>query len=352
MSARNVVVVMPFGGKDGIERRRAILNFKRLEYLVRNKCKVASLGSAVPGDHVVYGVEVAKTAMDDIPERALRQIETADILIALVTERNPNVIYEIAYRRFHERTVLLVVDTADNLPLYLAKTAYQPWKQENVQERIDKIATDDLPTLPDFTVGIPNDLKEAIDIYDSELARGLEDALQEIESKFKLPQPSAVYHLRRIVSEEIVTYYPCSIVEVSFSGRNTLENNKQPALVAEIDDGFARLYGYPSKAAAESDRPLTLDKLLARIEPFFEKRDWDDFIKEQIELTQTVIKEGGFARATVPLRINDEHPWKEYRGVSYLPCIVAKVVDDNPDGPHKMYLLVVYVEVPITLKRA
>ena len=40
MSARSVVVVMPFGGKKQPERRRAILNFKRLEYLVRNKCSV------------------------------------------------------------------------------------------------------------------------------------------------------------------------------------------------------------------------------------------------------------------------------------------------------------------------
>jgi hypothetical protein len=52
MGARSVAVVMSWGGDDPKERRRAILNFKRLEYLVRNKCKVKSAGAACPsGEH-------------------------------------------------------------------------------------------------------------------------------------------------------------------------------------------------------------------------------------------------------------------------------------------------------------
>jgi len=346
MSARSVVVVMPFGGTDRTERRRAILNFKRLEYLVRNKCNVIAASPAT--DSVVYAVEVAKAAMDEIPERTLQQIETADILIALVAERNPNVIYEVAYRRARDRTVVLVVDSADNLPLYLKSLAHQNWKQDEVMERINQIANDSFRELSDFSVGIPDDLKRAIDIYDSELQTGLEEALQEIEAAFEPHPTEAVQHLRGIVSDKTSSFYPCSIVEVAFSGHNQFANPDNPATVREFDDGFSRLYGYADKAGAERDRPLTLKKLLGRIEKFVD--NWNDFTQEQVKLANTVLKKDGFARATVPLHFNKEHGRKEYQGKSYLPSIIAKVTDGSLDGPYKTYLLVVYIELPDTLR--
>jgi hypothetical protein len=350
MGARNVVVVMPFGGEDNVERRRAILNFKRLEYLVRSRCKVKSASSVSETDYVVYGVQVAKTAMEDISDRALRQIQNADILIALITETNPNVIYEVAYRRAKDRTVILVVDSPNYLPVYLTRLGRQSWKQKEVLERIEKMAIDHLPELPDFTVGIPNDLKADIDRFDAELEKGLQEALLEIEAKFE-PEPiQAVQYLRGIISDETSSFYPCSIVEVAFSKRGEFANPKDSAIVCDFDDRFSRLYGYVDKAAAEHDKPLTLIKLLERIEKFSDKDNWDQFMLEQKELTETVIKERGFARVTVPLRFNEEHHDKEYRGASFLPCIIAQVIDGSPDESHKMYLLVVYIEIPNTLR--
>jgi hypothetical protein len=105
-----------------------------------------------------------------------------------------------------------------------------------------------------------------------------------------------------------------------------------------------------NKAQAEADRPLTLNKLLGRIEGFSDKSHWDEFMQEQVELTTAVIKEYGFARAKVPLRINEKHPRGEYRGASYLPCITAQVIDGCLEERHKMYLLVVYIELPGTLR--
>jgi hypothetical protein len=350
MSARSVVVVMPFGGKDRTERRRAILNFKRLEYLLRSdKCNVTSISPTGEHDRVVYAVEVAKTAMDDIPEKALQQIEAADILIAVVVERNPNVIYEVAYRRARDRTVVLVVDSADNLPLYLTSLAYQTWKQAEVLERINQIANDSFRELSDFSVGIPDDLKRAIDIYDGELQKGLNDALQEIEAKFEPHLTEAVQHFRGIVSDKISSFYPSSIVEIPFSARGVFANPQHPAIVRDFDDGFSRLYGYVDKRQADADRPLVLDKLVGRIKSFSDENHWAEFMQEQIHLTTVVIMGYGFARATVPLRINDTHPRGEYQGKSYLPCIVGEVLDGSLDGPHKMYLLVVYIELPETV---
>lgn len=351
MTARSVVVVMPFGGKDPVERRRAILNFKRLDYLVRNKCKVTSSAGANDNGNVAYAVQVVRTAMDEIPEKALQQIEAADILIALFLETNPNVIYEVSQRMAHNQPLILVVDEdKDNLPLYLKNVAYQPWKQEEVLKRIEKIATDDLPDLPNFTVGIPEDLRQIIDKEDSELQKGLEEALQEIEATFKPHRNEAVECLYGIASDKISNFYPCSIVEVGFSRRNEFANDRDPAIVLDFDDEFSRLYGYVDKKQAEADKPLTLTKLLNRIMEFCDGSDWDEFMKEQTQLSATVIKEYGFARATVPIRIDEKHPRKEFRGQSYLPCIVGQVIDynsqeDRLDGPHKMYLLVVYIEI-------
>ena len=345
MGARSVVVVMPFGGESVAQRRRAILNFKRLEYLVRTKCSVFSAGLTGEREKVAYAVEVAKTAMDDIPTRALLQIDSADVLIALVVEHNPNVIYEVAYRRARDRTVVLVVDSVDVLPLYEKSLGRQSWRQDDVLERIKRIADDKLYELSDFSVGIPDELKLAIDGYDGELQSGLEDALQEIESKFVPREDSAVQHLRGIVSDTTSSFYASSIVEVAFSTRGTFVDPESPAIVRDFDDGFSRLYGYVDKRAAVADRPLTLAKLLGRMKNFSDDDPWAAFMKEQGQLTVKVIKEYGFAQAKVPLCINSRHPRDEYQGRSYLPCIVAQVTAGPLDGPHKMYLLVVYVDI-------
>lgn len=349
MSARSVVVLMPFGGKDEIERRRAILNFKRIEYLLRSKCS-GKVTTGPEREPVVYAVEVARTVTKEIHRNVLQQIENADIVIALFVEPNPTVSYEVAYRRAYDRPAVLVVDSDENLPLYETDVAYQNWRQDNVLERINKIAKDELPKLPDFTVGIPGDLKDAIDMYDSGLQEGLVKALQEIESTFMPAQITAVQHLCGIVSSETSNFYPCSIVEVPFSGRNEFANNTSPAAVTHFDTRFCQLYGYVDKRGAEVDKPLTLDKLLKKIEKYSNKSGWDEFMKEQLYLAEKVIKTYGFARAKVPLRFNENHPQREYRGTAFLPCIVAQVIDGSLDGPHKMYLLVVYIELPDTLR--
>ena len=131
MSQRKVVVAMPFGGA-GVERRKAILNFSRLKYIIENKCQVVPPGPGTTGTRVDYDVVVARTAMDKIPERALEQIRSADILIALLSEQNQAVAYELGYRRARERTVILMVDSQDDLPVYEKAVAYQDWRQDDV----------------------------------------------------------------------------------------------------------------------------------------------------------------------------------------------------------------------------
>jgi hypothetical protein len=337
---------MPFG-TPGAEHRKAILNFRRLKYIIEDKCQVVPIGSHTTGMRVTYDVEVARTVMGQIPENALAQISNADILIALLSERNPTVTYELGYRRARESEtpVILMVDSKDDLPVYESAVAYQSWRQDDVLREIGDIAGKDFPPLNDWIGDIPGALKDVIDAKDDELMNGLQLALQEIENKFEAPSTGAVRELRGMLSAEIIRFYPFSVVKVKFSRRGEFEDPEAPAEVIDFDDSFSRLYGYGGWSAADKDRPLTLDRLLNRLEKFSDADDWAKLLQEQVELTETVIMDFGIARATVPIRINNSHPDHSFKGRSFLPCMVGRVVDGNLDGPHQMYLLIAYIDV-------
>jgi hypothetical protein len=363
MGARSIAVVMPWGGDDSKERRRAILNFKRLEYLVRNKCKVKSAGAVDESDSVVYGVEIVRARRDFIPDQVLKRIEIADIVIALLSGLNTNVIYEVAFRRALDhvafkraldRAILLLSDPPESLPIYMQSLVHHNWKQNEIQKRIDMIADDPQaqPELPDFTVGIPNELKEIIDRYDRDLATDLQDTLQEIEESFEHEPIEAISCLRGIVSDQTASFYPSSVVKFSFLQRGEFDPSS-PAEVLEFDDKFIQLYGYAGRADAEGDRPLTLGKLLKRLydpdksdKRLLDIGNWSQFSTEQTTLANTIIKEYGFARASVPLHFNEKHPYEQFCKKSYLPCLVSRVIDGRRDGPHDMYLLIVYIQLP------
>src|SRR6478736_4128478 len=113
MSTRNVVVAMPLG-RPGAERRKAILNFGRLKYIIEEKLQVIPVGSRTTEMRVAYDVVVARVVMDGaIPRNALSQISNADILIALLSELNPTVAYELGYRRASasKMAVILMADS-------------------------------------------------------------------------------------------------------------------------------------------------------------------------------------------------------------------------------------------------
>jgi hypothetical protein len=342
-SLRKIVVAMPFG-KTALEKRKAILNFRRLKYIIEHKCQV--IPSPTTGLRVAYDVDVARTIINEIPERALSEIYKADILIALLSERNFTVSYELGYRRGRERTpVMLMVDSEDDVPVYEAAEAYLVWKQGDVVEEIARIANNDFPALVDFRGDIPPSLKEVIDARDDGLTNSLQLALQEIENEFVVYEPDPVQKLRGILSESIDRFYPFSVVEVAFSKDGEFADPNAPARVVDFDEDFCRLYGYPGRRAAMGDRPLTLDRLLKRMEEYSDGDDWNAFLQDQNELTENVVKKGNFARATVPLKINNSHPDDGFKGKSYLPCMAAVVVDGDQAGPHRMYLLVAYIKL-------
>lgn len=347
MVARSVIVSLPFGGQDGIAQRRAILYFKRLEYLVEKKCKVKAIS---PGDlnQIGYAVKVADTATGDIPNDIMGKIRAADIMIALVQIPNANVTCEVRARRDNDLPVILVGSWPD-VPVYEKDFARLEWDQPVVLPQIEMIAADSQRyPLDGFDSGIPDDLKHTIDANDGKLKAQLEKALKEVEP----PKPTeAVESLRRIVSDKIVSFYPCSIVEFTFSGPAKLDPTK-PSNVCDFDELFSHLYGYAGRSQANSDKTgksFTLQYLLGRLENYIDKPDWDEFMQDQDRVSQVIIH-AGYAKAKVPLRIKNNHPRDDFKGKCLLPCVVAQVTNGSNDGPHTMYLLVEYIEIPDTLK--
>jgi len=350
MIARSVVVSLPFGGNSDEAQRRAILNFKRLEYLIDKKCQVQaiSMGSS---DQVGYAVKVADTATGNIPVDVMGKIRAADIMIALVQIPNPNVTCEVRARRDNDLPVILVGNWPD-VPVYEKDFARLAWDQPVVLAQIDMIVADSQNYPMDgFDAGIPDALKQSIDRHDDKLKTQLEKALKEVEQSLKPKPTEAVESLRRIVSDKIVNFYPCSIVEFTFSGQGQLDTTKPPN-VSDFDELFSHLYGYASKSQAISDKTgnlLTLDYLLKRLNSFIDKPDWDEFMQDQDRLSK-VIMNSGYAKAKIPLRINQDHTRDEFQGKCLLPCVVAQVIDGPNSGPHTMHLLVEYIEVPDTIK--
>jgi nucleoside 2-deoxyribosyltransferase len=343
-ATRNVVVLMPFGGADDPERRRAILNFSRLKYIIENHCAVAPIEPGLTGMRLDYDVKVVRTFTDSIPQVALRKIDEADIIIALMSEHNFTVTYELGYRRALGRAVILIADSKDDLPIYEANVNYSNWKQANITAEIDRIVASEWPELADFDADIPETLKQAIDARDGKLVNELQSALKETEYRFVEPLPPSAQMLRGMLSESVDRFYPFSLVEVTFSKYGEFADPDAPAKVVDFDDEFSKLYGYTGRTAARADRPLTLGRLLKKMAKFSDRDDWELFLKDQEQLTDNVVKNYELAYANVPLKINSRHPDDGFKGKSYLPCMAAVVIDGDTAGPHRMYLLIAYIK--------
>jgi hypothetical protein len=360
MTARSVIISMPFGGKSLEGRRKAILNYKRLEYLVK-KCKVKSVESkvlvsvdledkplkSIENCYVAYAVDVGKTAINPIDSKVMADIKRADIVIGLVEQPNANVTCEIRARREMDLPTILVGDWPET-PVYENHFPRLSWKQPSIEAQIDLLVSDHNIKLGDFFVGIPYALKNVIDANDDELLANLQYALQEKEDNFQ--PPGMVYHLRKIVSPDIINFYPCSIVKFVFLGNNEIDPQNPPEVI-DFDERFSHLYGCANKQQALNAKPWTAEKLFAKLQDFVDSADLNSFMQDQARLTNEISK-GSYAVAEIPLRFNELHSDLNYRGKSYMPCVVAQVVEpnvNNVEGSHTLYMLVEYIKIPDNL---
>jgi hypothetical protein len=109
MKRRLVAIMMPFGGaapaksrarsRNEIEtrQRRCQLEYLRLKYIIEEKCRVTPK-SGDTTHPIQYDTRLFKSNSGDISTDALRLINEADVLVAMILDTNVNVIYELAIR--------------------------------------------------------------------------------------------------------------------------------------------------------------------------------------------------------------------------------------------------------------
>ena len=185
---RKVAVMMPFGGSDKTLQRSCMLNFLRLKYIIEEKIKstVTSKDDNSLKDEIKYDVKGFYVTVGGITDPAVKTIRGADILIGLITEKNVNVIYELAVRSLLVDSPILVVkgDPDDMLPLYLkglSSIDYDKHTPIQVQDEIRNQSSYPSAAPLALQSQIPPTLRGAIDQYDVSLNDELQRALLAME---------------------------------------------------------------------------------------------------------------------------------------------------------------------------
>lgn len=358
---REVVVVMPFGG-DCCPEREAILHFMRLKHIVEKHINVTNLlNSDDPGIDVRYHVSVAHTEVGDIPEESLEKIVAAEIVIAMITNVNANVIYELAVRNLMKQETLMIVkgDSRKILPIYVQSMAYIEYdntKFDAVSKTISTIAEDEAHYGLSWSElsEIPEELIVAIEHKDQALIRTIERAFFKLETK----PPQLPNALRKFASQTApynllnswVTYIPWSIMRICWSkrsGRHRYHDGdmRGEPVVCTSNEEFLQLFdqggGVPDP---DGDHPLTFSDMLSHVKPFFESHKYKKFEDDQSHLVQKIIYQGRNGVAKVPMEFNSEHTNPAYRNKCYLPCLVGKLRVGDINVPHTTYLLINYIE--------
>lgn len=355
---RNVVVIMPFGSgknENGAERQ-SILNLMRIKYIVEKLIKVTATG-AEHGSTIKYDVNVFRAPVGAVPENALDSVTGADIVIALLTERNINVIYELAIRNLLKDEPILIVqgDPEEVLPVYLKELAYVSYEHDKstaVIQQIQRIAADQFPELDwNKPNRIPDGLREAIDASDH-LRSEFEEAFERLERQAQRPPAFLRKHVidldPGLVLSTWTTYTPYSVVRINWSRRKGPLEYDPTDMIGEpvIYTGnreYMELFDLNVNEFPDphGDNPLTLSNLLLRIKPYIEPGNFQKFEDDQLRLTQRIVLQDGYDQAEIPLQITDKHP--KFANKVLLPCLISKRVIGSTHSPHTTYLLVAFI---------
>jgi hypothetical protein len=374
---KRVLVLMPFGGAHfsgeeepgeeqreatRVEQRRAVLEFLRLKYLLS---KISADGP------YAFDVEIAYTLAQDIPAHALAKVSSADMVIAVLTHRNINVMYEVAVRHLLRDEMILMIggEPDEEVPVYLRDKAYLVSDPNgDVSSTIDFIAKSksrQFAALAFSDAAPPDSLRQTIDEFGEEEQKRLGAALAElieagprrsplIESRVAPPEPEERSPYLSNWAEHL--YYPVTVVKIDWKRMSFPDTGQyDPSDIAEgpgpvifdANQQFLDLvqlnFSSPFTAVKElREFRLTMSRILNNLKTFMRPADHEEFQKDQIRLTDELIfKNQPCGAARVPIRLNERHP---YRNRMFLPCLIGKKVEGDTSQPHSSYLIVVYIE--------
>jgi hypothetical protein len=375
-NVQNVLVIMSFGGNDVLAERRSILEFLRIKYIIENKINVFQKKSD-PSSKLTFEANVYKAEVGSIPDNAIDRITGADVVVALITEKNVNVIYELAVRNVFKVEFVIIIkgNPKDVLPIYIQDIAYIPWAKQvgqgdekqlgeqgkKIQDTIDQLAKLEEREL-DFNFNgdqIPQELKKAIDKYDNDLVADLQRGFEKIES---FPRPKPLPFLRRFVGsldpgQLLVgwqTYVPFSILRITWkrqSGNNKYEADDiigEP-VVYDVNEQYSNIFDFAKSDFPDpnGERPLTLSRLIEQIKDYVAPSDLENFLNDQGKVSKKIIFDNAAKfSATVPLIFNENHPFEQFRDKAFMPVLASRRRIGDPNHRHTMFLVVNMIEGP------
>jgi hypothetical protein len=108
MAKPTCFVIMPFGTRSDADRNHYTVVYERI---IRPPIDAAGF-ECERGDEIPeYG---------PIPDQITQKLATADLVVADLSGRNPNVFYELGYRRALKKAMISISDNLENLPFDVA----------------------------------------------------------------------------------------------------------------------------------------------------------------------------------------------------------------------------------------
>jgi len=362
---KNVAVMMSFGGSDRVKQRRSILEFLRIKENIEKHLNITGCG-ARSDTRIRYRVNHAMATVGDIPEQALKVIYEADVLLALINEKNANVIYELAVRNLLKGTLVLLVDgdpgKDDLLPIYMRNMGYIRYDSETKSEMaqcLNQLADASWLEPLTFNTKIPEALAKTVEEQDKGLQEQLCSAFIKIETNPNAP-PEGISLVQELDPGKNLAswraFYPYNCVQAKW---NKMGNQRLRQYNLEDLDGEPIVYTankeyfnmlnlseWSQEKYSVDENPLmtsTIQELLSNSD-FIDAPDFKAWKDDQDRLMAEIVLKNGFARATVPLRFNAKHPHEEFRNKIFLPTLVAMRTVGKTQRPHATYFIIVFVE--------
>ena len=126
----SVTVITPFGGSSEASTRRHVINYHRVKHLIENTIRVfreeataVSAGSATRSASAWRGRAISAS-------RRSPSWPSSNVVVALLSDHNVNVIYELGIRNMHRPETLLLLnkevaqDGSEPIPVYLKESAF------------------------------------------------------------------------------------------------------------------------------------------------------------------------------------------------------------------------------------
>jgi hypothetical protein len=332
-----------------------VLDFFRIKHLIQDKISVVARGGQAA---VSYAVHAYNLNVGYVPEHVINAIAEADVLVGVLTERNVNVVYELAVRNVVKDEMLLLVrgNPGELVPMYLqgwGQIRYDQFDSRAVSAVIEKLA-DELKELTHRSP-MPAELVDVVDRSDGRLCQQLQNALQDIEGGGpNAPRrPGWILNLAKYLDPGLMlsawtTYYPYSVVRIKWKRkaekfRYAADDMEGSAVIYTCDDSFLNLYNVAGRLPdPDGPRALTAADLLGGLERDEIIENLDEFTRDNARVTDKIVLGDGFAWSRVPLRLNQNHPKPEFRKTAYLPTLTGKRIIGDPERPHTAYYLIIY----------